>query len=270
MKFIKTKSSFLAFIFLLGWIFYFFFSIHAKAKDPQYILKTIAQQTHGGDSLKTEYLAECLKLSRDDPVNLYQIDIKEKERLLKSLSFISQAKIKKILPHTLFVSYELRQPVALILDLSNAAIDKEGILFPLMPFFTPKNLPGIYLGMEDGRWGDKLNDEKIQLAFHILKSWKKEFSPLLRIKTIDVSKVFSKTFGEREIVLVHEDLRGLETAERSFLHHLRLPSKEWKLALSNYFTLMKWLEESAKPSSSLIVDMRNSHLAFLKEEDSHD
>ncbi len=45
----------------------------------------------------------------------------------------------------------MRTPYAYIGEFANTAIDKEGYLFPFRPFFTPKNLPILYIGLNAGK-----------------------------------------------------------------------------------------------------------------------
>ena len=85
---------------------------------------------------------------------------------------IKKASIKKIPPGTLYIEYQMRVPLAYLGDYTNTALDEEGYLFPFSPFFTPKKLPIIYLGLQqdDAQWGMTLKqDQRLQLAFDLLK-----------------------------------------------------------------------------------------------------
>ena len=110
-------------------------------------LTTIVQTGPQKEALKTAYLAELLNLSQDLPLSVAHFDLKlAKEKLLNS-PVIKDAVVKILPPQALYVTYVVRQPLAALYDVQNGALDEEGYLFPLSPFFAPKTLPFIYLGL---------------------------------------------------------------------------------------------------------------------------
>lgn len=263
----------------LAWMIWLY-SLNIKemrAQDPQYRIIAIIQSSPHKEGLKTGYLAELLGLSVDQPINLYQFDLQEGVRCLLNSPLIKEAIIKKISPGTLYIDYKMRIPVAYIGDYSNMAIDREGYLFPFKPFFTPKKIPTIYLGLEDveKQWGQTIGDnERLLLAFQVLDTLKEiDDEEHFFIKQIDVSQAFADSYGQQQVVVSLEDQVDYRKDDKviSTIHpyYLRLNTEKYKRNLTNFITLRKRLSEDlhlkidAKPST---IDLRISHLAFIKSE----
>ena len=274
------------------------YSLWTKSKDkrlsnPAYAISSLIQTGPEKEALKTAYLAELLHLSIDHPTNLFALNTKKGERKLLASPLIAEAHIKKMPPNTLYIDYEVRKPVASLGDYQNIAIDKWGYIFPMSPFFSPKELPEIYLGLPpfEGRedsmgrkgafWGVQIQNQYLDLAFEVLQFL--EGSPWrdgLRIKRIDVSNAFALSLGQREIVLfTEEDLlfnRGEENVCCTFPKMLRLSPKEYMQQMNNFLTLRKnmiedyrrQLASAALPQagrfSPRTVDLRIPHLAFVE------
>src|SRR5579872_2269935 len=118
-----------------------------RLRSPAYRISAIIQTGPEKEALKTAYLAELLGLSADWPTQLYALNVKKAENLLLASPLISSAKVQRLSPSTLYIDYEVRKPVAWLADFNNTAIDAEGHLFPVDPFFPPKRLPELYLGV---------------------------------------------------------------------------------------------------------------------------
>ncbi len=252
---------------------------------------SIVQTGPEKEALKTAYLAELLGLSADEPISLYAIDCKEAEKKLLSSPLIKSASLKRMPPHAVYIDYEMRKPIAMLSDYKNVAIDKEGYLFPLTPFFSPKEIPEIYLGLPSfgaeadaigrpgGAWNVSLNHPFLKIAFDVLQfleecPWREGF----RVKRIDVSNAFNPSLGQREIVLFTEEewvLRenGKEVA-CLFPKILRISPKDFSQQLANFFVLRRNMEEAYRkqlvgietPSrfAPRIIDMRIPQLAFVQ------
>lgn len=263
----------------MGWLYY----QHAKEKrlqDEQYRIVAIVQSCSQQEGLKTGYLAELLELSLDQPINLYLFDLRAAEKKLLACPLIKSVFIQKIRPGTLYIRYEMRTPVAYVGDFSNTAVDVEGCLFPFRPFFTPKKLPVVYLGLAegDGKWGSCLvNQDRLKLAFDLLTFFKESHASDLQIKQIDVSEAYADSYGQRQIVVVLEE--GLDIPSKvvgqAFL--LRLNTEYYKQNIANFFSLQTMLNEQKKEKLPIkkrghpadrhvIVDLRIPHLAFIKQE----
>ena len=243
----------------MAWL-YMLHEREIKRKDEQYKILAIVQSTSGPSALKTAYLAELLGLSIDKPVNLFQFDSHEGVQTLLKNPLIKDASIKKILPGTLYVHYQMRNPKAYVGDFLNTAIDEEGILFPFRPFFTPKNLPTLYLGLKDNYlWGASLAaHENLLIAFSLLEQCA-QLQPF-RLKCIDVAGLQSESYGKRQIIMTLEK-------QSSPLVYLRLSKDNNKNFLKFFHQLSSYLHEKKlyTKAKSLTIDFRIPQLAFLKD-----
>lgn len=272
---------------------YFLWNHYKKKRlqDPAYRVVAIVQTGSEREALKTSYLAELLHLSVDRPISLYALDPKKCEEKLLCSPLIASAKVKRLPPGTLYIDYEVRKPIAWLSDYQNIAIDRKGYLFPVTPFFSPKNLPEIYLGlpafgeMEDaqgragGSWQAPLQNRYLHLALELLQylegsPWKEG----LRIKRIDVSNAFAPSLGQREVVLFTEEELSIRQKEREILcvfpKILRLSPKEYTQQLSHFLTLRRSMMEDyrrqlagAKEGGQFaprIIDLRIPQLAFIE------
>lgn len=262
-----------------GWLW----KNHQKTRlhSEKYRIQTIVQTGPEKEALKTAYLAELLDLSVDAPTQLYALDLKAAEKKLLASPLIKAAKLKRIPPCTLYIDYEVRKPVAWLSDYKNIAIDKDGYLFPVTSFLSPKQLPEIYLGQKEFSWN--LSGEPLTLALEILL--KLESAPWtagLKVQRIDVSNAFSPSLGTREIVLFTEEeivFSAPKEAVYTFPKILRLAPRGLEQQLSNFFSLRKtMLSDYSKQLSSLnenecvsrkfsprIIDLRIPQLAFVEK-----
>lgn len=253
-----------------------------RLRSAAYLITSIIQTGPEKEALKTAYLAELLGLSADQPTHLYAFDTKKGEQKLLASPLISQAKIKRLPPSTIYIDYEVRKPIAWLADYKNTAIDWEGYLFPVAPFFSPKHLPEIYLGLPDSgvTWQVSIKDPHFQLALEILQfletaPWKEG----LRIKRIDVSSAFASSLGQREIVLFTEEELSLRQEAGEvvciFPKILRLAPKDYNQQLSNFFSLRRtMIEDYRRQLASVkeggrfaprIIDLRIPQLAFVEK-----
>lgn len=270
----------------MGWLYYLHLKT-ASQNDKQYDIIAIMQSSHHQEGLKTVYLAELLGLSVDKPTNLYQFNLEEGIHRLLSSPLIKEGTIKKIRPGTLYIDYRMRTPIAYLGDYSNTAIDEEGYLFPFSPFFTPKRLPLIYIGLDsqDTKWGQSIGDHPgFQKALDVMKAvqriWGKQ---LTLLKQIDVSQAFAESFGQRQIVLFvddyFEDIVGKKEKSIVKSFYLRLNPKDYLQNLANYVVLRDYIKEQlinaessegAKEALKIIpkpgiIDLRIAHLGLVKK-----
>ncbi len=261
-----------------------------KLLDEKHRIVSIVQTGPEKEALKTAYLAEILGLSIDRPLSLYAFDSGAAEKKLRASPLIKSAIVKKVPPGTVYIDYEVRQPIAILADYKNVAIDREGYLFPIAPYFSPKAIPEIYLGLPPfgaeadsqgrigGRWLAPLDDPFVKIAMEVLHfleetPWREGF----RVKRIDVSNASRPSLGQREIVLFTEEeflIRGIPC---NFPKILRLAPKDFKEQLSHFFVLRRNMEEDyrkqlAKVSrpcryAPRIVDLRIPQLAFVQNQE---
>jgi hypothetical protein len=246
---------------LLGGYAYGYF-LARRALDPTYQLFAIIQTGPEKEALKSSYLSELLGLSADQPVNLYAFDCAAARRRLLASPLIKAATVKTYLPGTVYVDYAVRKPVAYLRDYSNTAVDGEGILIPCEPFFTPKRIPMIYLGLpaQENVWGRSIQGTKLSLALAVRDQIDQALPrEETSVKLIDVSQAEATSFGQREIIITLEE--RFEGGDIQSVI-LRLDPAHYPQALANYAILRTHLAKS--PPKSRIVDLRVPHLAFVQ------
>lgn len=262
-----------------------------KLCREEYKVAAIVQTGPEKEVLKTAYLAELMGLSSDEPLSLYALDLKKAQEKLLASPLIQSAKLKRLPPNSVYVDYEVRQPIAWLSDYQNTAVDKDGYLFPAAPFLSPKEIPEIYLGLpafgasEDkfgrkgGQWRAPLSDPYFAMAAEILhflegSQWKEG----LHVKRIDVSNAFAPSLGQREVVLFTEEEIIIRQNEQEkiciFPKILRLSPKEYAQQLNNFFALKKTMLEDYRRQLAAsqeggrfaprIIDLRIPQLAFVE------
>lgn len=268
---------------------------NANALDIKNKITSIIQTGPQKEALKTVYLAELLDISIDRHVSALHFDVKEAEKRLLRSPVIKEAHVKIMKPGTIYIDYTVRQPLAWIYDFENTAIDEEGVFFPVHPFFTPKTLPEIYLGLppfglqsEDAErqtasWNVPRQDKYTKLALELLKllseSPERKTFP---VKRIDVSNAYAESYGIREIAVIVEDSFLLKEKGREalfvFPRLLRLSTKNYAQELGNYVKLREQLLEQERQQLKMpegeiatvrmpekIIDFRIPRLAFIDQ-----
>ena len=214
--------------------------------SPSYICR-IVQTGPQREALQTSYLAELMQLSADRPVTFDQFDAVLAQKRLQLSPVVKEVKMKVIKPDTVYVDYTVRQPVASLYDFENVALDEEGIPFPIMPFFSPKKLPEIYLGIQALAWGRPLQHDQLEKALTYLKMMQ-DLS--LHVKRLDMTQAKLPSLGRREIVVILE--------ENGFSKYLRLTPRNFAQEIGNYLEL-----RSTLPLESQVIDLRIPRLAFI-------
>lgn len=280
------------FLFFTG-LFFFQKIQHSRLNDRGYQIQAIIQTGPEKEALKTTYLAELLDLSIDRPMNLFALDTSLAEKKLCSSPLIAKAKVKKLFPNTLYIDYEVRKPIARLQDYQNIGVDRDGYLFPLSPFFAPKELPEIYLGLppfealadsfgrQGGCWKTPLSNRYFDLALQILHFLDGVMRQTgIRVKRIDVSNAYADSLGQREIVLFTEEEilveQNAQVTRCVFPKVLRLSTKEYVQQMNNFFILQKNIMEDYRKQigasqlpvngvfSPRIIDLRIPRLAFIE------
>lgn len=262
----------------LGILYYRYIKKQRLLKS-QYKIVAIVQTTPEKERLKTIYLAELLNLSIDHPTNLFRFNAKEAQNVLTSSPLITSAKVKKIIPGTVHIDYKLRKPVAYLLDYTNTVIDQEGVPFPFKPFFTPKKIPEVFLGMtEPLTWGKTIHGIKVKLALYLIEliteNCCKDGAHLSRV---DVSNALSDSNGQRQIIVIIDEYvessKEEGKTERLLTPYiLRLSVDNYRKELANYLALRSWLRNKNKVSiqdditiKPKIIDLRIPELAYINE-----
>lgn len=298
----KTPSPALPLTHALGWIIGSLFATlllwqilyhqyikfrFSSPKNPEYTITHIIQTGPQKEALKTEYLAELIGLSYNYPQSSRHFNLKKAEERLLQSPLIQEAKVKVLSPHTLYIDYAVRQPVAWFYDYHNVAFDKLGFPIPFTPFFAPKNLIEIYLGCGKDKlqWNHPVEGKEVTLAFEILNLLQDpKIRDLLPVKRIDVSHAFSRSLASREVILVVEDeivqKKGLQEVHFILPRLLRLSPKKYTQELGNYLKLREKLlanevQKLGLPQENLtqpvtiirekpqVIDFRLENLAFI-------
>ncbi len=178
--------------------------------------------------LPTQCLAEYLNLSVDHPISFTHFPLKEAKKRLEEMPIIQQATLKKIRPNILYINYVVREPVAILGNQSNLAIDREGRSFPFQIFYTTKQMPLLY------------SHGKGHAIFLDLLAYP--------VKMVDLCDIDAPTLGKRQIIVQMED--------GTFL---RLPVRDYKEAMEHYNLLVK-----KNSIHSKIIDFRIPNTAYLQ------
>jgi hypothetical protein len=247
----------------LGSVGYYYRYVYLKQKQlARYKIVAIAQKSNDSDALPTSYLAELLELSYDRPTNLYHFDTDQAEAKLLNSPLIRSVKVHAIKPGTVYVEYSLRKPIALWGDFTNTALDAEGTPFPLAPFFSPKKLPEIYLGKDYSgqpvEWGKPLAGTHINLALEVHKALQ-ELPGLIEILRIDVSRAFALSYGQRQIIVMLQQIKRDGIYPRT----LRFSTNGYKQEIARAVLLLK---HSKVPKIAALIDLRVPQLAFIQTE----
>lgn len=218
------------------------------------VISAIVQTGPEKEALKTAYLAELLGLSWDKPELFSHYDTKKAQEKLLASPFIAKAVISKQPGGVLLIDYCVRKPLFWILDYDNLAVDRDGFLFPIRPFFSPKKLPELYFGAPVFKgWKSRMQGKKFDLAEQLFSELlKQNISPIYRI---DVSQALAPSLGRREIVV--------GVGEGKAVHYLRLSCKHFRQELVHYRLLRQEWEKSGG-AAPRVVDLRIPNLAFLK------
>ncbi len=210
-----------------------------RQHSPAYSLTTIVQAPR--EALNPGYLEELFDLSVDQPTNCYAFDTEAARRKLAALPVVHEGSVsvKVLPPHTVYVKYLLRTPVAYLGNFSNTLLDAKGFSFPAEPFFTPKRLPEFYLDLKDEDGFTKAANIAERLG-----------AQGVRVKRIDLSQMNAASCGTREIV-VAVDYEGAE-------HLLRLDADGWEDGVRRYSLLKDILK------GDVVVDLRIKRMAFLE------
>ena len=226
------------------------------------------------DRLSSLYLEDLLDLSVDHPVLYKNFDVKRAKEKLLQVPMIKTAEVEIVGKDTLYVDYTLRNPLAKVYDYENIACDEEGYLFPLAPFYSPKELPEIYFGDSIAQchgFSEKIVGESFDMALAIIKS----LDPIakadhFRLKRIDVSSAFLSSLGRQEIVIDIQEMKlGFqEDTFPRYIHRLRLSTKDYPKQLGNYLNLHKELtayslDQLEDPAEIKVIDLRIEGMAYI-------
>lgn len=200
--------------------------------DSRYPVRAIMTKSLGGEPLRPSIVAEWLNLSVTKTMNLYRLNLNEAKKKIERQLPVKRAIVSRIPPSTLMVEIEMRRPIALVGERSNIGIDEEGNVFPLVPFYTPKKLPKIFVGHRNN----------FPLVVAVLKSLDKR-GELGNVELVDAEKANALSFGERELVILSNGVFS------------RLDPAKWEDGLEKMFKL--------KHIEAKILDLRIQDLVLV-------
>lgn len=233
--------------------------LEKRQQDTHFTVVALVQSCQSKDHLKTWQLAELLELSRDRPTNLYAFDTTLAAQKLMSCPVIKRAICRRQRPGIVHVDYTLREPQAVLSDVTNLAIDQEGFTFPLRPYYTPKNLPELYLGNAPLHFATKLNSAEATLAFAIVAFIKQSFPTATKVVRVDTHNAFAKSAGIREVIVVLQEMPEKST------RYLRFNGKNYVQALNEYRKLKVTFDGLQHNQEPQIIDLRNPNIALVKQ-----
>lgn len=251
-------------LIIFGMVLFFW---QARAYDPKYNVIAIVQTGLEKEPLKSTYLAELLGLSIDRAENLYRIDLSLLEGKLRASPLIKEATLKRIPPGTLYIDYSIRKPKAFIGGFTNVAIDQEGVVIPFAPFFSPKKLPVLVLGIEkkDLSLGKVLDAPSLPQAFQILEVLEgslKGRENIMNLERVDVSRASAESLGERQVIVIFDETFAKEGEIRAYSRTLILDPKKVEDGISRFF-LLRDRESSLDWKKPIVFDARLESLAYI-------
>ncbi len=230
-----------------------------RAEDPAYQLAAIIQTGPEVEVLPTGYLEELLGLSQDHPINLYRLPLASLTDRLLASPCIAKAQVHRVPPKAIKICYEARQPVAICSDLRNALIDAEGVLLPYQPYFRPRRLPQVYLGIlhpeprmrSSEIWGKRIPTKLAQQTHQILTHglWGH-----LELLWLDLSHSLDENMAARQIIAKCR-LPNMGTQ-----CWIRLASSHWQEGLSQLHSLC---EQPELLKGIEVIDLRMPKMAIL-------
>lgn len=227
--------------------------LQKRQADPRYTIAAIVQTCPQKERLQNWQLAEMLNLSRDKPLNLYAFDPASASATLLRCPAIKKATCRRQPPSIVHIDYVCREPYALLADFSNVALDRERVSFPLRPYFTPKRLPELYVGVSELSYNTPLETKEASFAFAVLEYAKLVLPASCRIVRIDTHKAFAKV---QEVVVVLE--------EKQMTRYLRLAPQTYKKSLDTYVAYQSTFDRINSGLPEQIIDFRSPSIALVK------
>lgn len=237
------------FISLPAYLFLF-----GKKTQTSTRLTTLIQKTPTIQTLSPRFFSNYLGLNPcGKNIDIRKLDITKINKKLKQFPIFKNIHAEFTKDKELLLSYHLRNPCYLLKDYSNCAIDEEGYVIPLNPYYSPKKLPYLYIGIAELSWSQSYH---IDLAHQVVDFFINHKIDQLSIAMIDLSRMRSNIKSHHEVIVTVEFLDKV--------HYLRLNPANIEKALTRYVSLFKETELRDKILGNAVFDARIQKFSTLK------
>lgn len=218
------------------------------------MLTTLIQKTPTRQTLSPRFFSNYLGLNpQGKNLAIKRLDIDKINKKLKSFPIFKSIDAEMTKEGALQVSYFLRNPEYQLKDYSHCGVDEEGFIVPLTPFYTPKKLTQIFLGLEQLTF---LKAHHITLANQVMDFFRLHQLDQLTVAMIDLSKMKAAIKSHQEVIVTVEFLDKK--------HYLRLHPHYINKALIRYVSLFKEPSLREKILGHCLFDARITKFATLK------
>lgn len=228
--------------------------LFGKKKYASTKLTTLIQKTPTRQTLSPRFFSNYLRLNPyGKNLAINRLDIDKINKKLKAFPIFKSIDAEMTKEGALQINYFLRNPEYQLKDYTNCGIDDEGFLMPLTPFYTPKKLTQVFLGL------DKLDFSKayqVSLANEVIHFFRLNQLDQLTVTMIDLSKMKAVIKSHQEVIVTIEFLDKK--------HYLRLHPQNINKGLTRYVSLFKEPSLRQKILGSCLFDARISKFATLK------
>jgi len=228
--------------------------LHGEKQKQALILTTLVQKTPTRTYLSPRFFSDYLSLSpKGQKITLSLLDVKKIEKKLAAFPLFAHIEAKISNSGELILSYELREPRFFLGDYSGLGLDKEGRIIPLQPFFSPKILPRVWLGLDKIDWNKAYGIEKAEaIALFFEMAPYRDF----QLQSIDLSQLLHPIVAHHEIIV--------KVGHFGSLHYLRIHPQRIEQALKRYVKIFEEESLNNYSGSSFIFDARVKKFATLK------
>jgi hypothetical protein len=219
----------------------------------------ISQLSLQKEAVSSLYLTELLGLCVDKPVTCEEFDLQSAKAKLLASPLIDDAEVSFIADDHIQVRYFHVTAVAVLSDFKNVGIDKQGKLFPVRPFLSPRGLVQVFLGIEEVLEGRNISVYKEYQRWLFAKKVLDELQALSLegvISAIDVSHIEERSLGKNELIVSINNLQRKDI--------LRLSRRNYLNEVSNYIILCNNLKNER---GTLMIDFRLDDAALIEKFD---
>jgi len=228
--------------------------LFGEKEKPSVLLKTLIQKTPTSQALSARFFSDYLGLSPGGRFQILQkLDLSKIQKKLEEFPIFKHVHAEFTPIGELLVSYELRKPVLALKDYAQLGVDAEGMIVPIAPYYSPKRLPEVYLGLKTIEWN---RAQQVNQALDIMAYFDHHALETFTLKLIDLSRLTHSIPSHREIIVT------ISIFNKN--HYLRLNPQHVDRALHRYMRLFKEAKLKNQLHESIIFDARITKFATLK------